>query len=189
MTDVTDLMARAEPTKPSSIHQRIDRRIEVLTDWLENGVPREKIGNLPESLTAAREWEDDTLGIERIPSPRTFTRNHADTDLGKKVCLIEGLLTDICQKWAMPRRKKSAGGTTAQSEPKSSAPWNEHIACEKCLKAHVDKYHMMAERLSTAVNLSLSQEAQLQRKEKEISRLTKDLANERRAAARRPRPV
>jgi len=63
MTDVTDLMARAEPAKPSSIHQRIDRRIEVLTDWLENGVPREKIGSLPVSLTAAREWEDETLGI------------------------------------------------------------------------------------------------------------------------------
>ncbi|KEZ17223.1 hypothetical protein CP98_03723 [Sphingobium yanoikuyae] len=189
MTDVTDLMARAEPAKPSSIHQRIDRRIEVLTDWLENGVPREKIGSLPVSLTAAREWEDETLGIARIPSPRTFTKNHQDSDLGAKVCLIEGLLTDIRQKWATPRRKKSARGTTAQPEPKSSAPWSEHIACEKCLKAHVDKYHMMAERLATAVNLSLSHEARLEDKDEEINRLNKELANERRAAARRPRPV
>lgn len=68
-----DLLARDSQSK-QSVRQRIQRRLEVLDAWLDNGVPNGK--SVPETLTAARLWEDSELEIAAIASPNEFTTTH-----------------------------------------------------------------------------------------------------------------
>ena len=104
---VTDLVAD-QVARPPSVEQRIQRRIEVLREWLEAGIPLGKA--LPTGLTAAREWEDKELGIRRIASPNEFTTTHHLH--GRLVASVSGLLTDLRNKYTKPsaRRRSTDGG-------------------------------------------------------------------------------
>jgi len=190
MADVLDLMVHEELRK-TTIMQRIDRRIAVLSDWLENGVPPGKFASLPASLTEAREWQDDELGIEQIPSPRTFTKVHSERVRGEKVALIEQLYSDIRKKWGEPRRNKSGRRLTRSrgEEAVSATPWTGHSACEACLRRAANNYHVVKAQLDDARVLNESDIDRLAEKDKEIARLTKELAEERRSNLRGPRPA
>ena len=72
-SNAVDFLAGDSQSK-QSVRQRIQRRLEVLDAWLNNGVPTGK--SVPETLTAARLWEDSELGIAAISSPNEFTTTH-----------------------------------------------------------------------------------------------------------------
>lgn len=189
MAKVTDLMAHQEQ-QATSIDQRIERRIIVLSNWLANGVPPNKFDSLPISLNDAREWEDCDLDIERIPSPRSFTKVHPNKERGKNVVQIEKLLSDIREKWAEPRGGKIRGRLSRKKrEAKSSAPWGNHSVCESCLEKFVNNYHIIKSRLDDAQALNESEIHRLEEKDRQIARLTKELAAERQTNQRSPRSV
>jgi len=89
--------------KKQSVEQRIDRRVEVLRDWLRNGIPSGK--TIPRSLTAARCWEDADLEIAPIVSPNEFTTTHVV--FGNKVRDIGGLLTELKRKFGRPPKSSN----------------------------------------------------------------------------------
>jgi hypothetical protein len=83
-----------------SVEQRITRRLDVLREWLRDGIPAGK--SLPQSLNAAREWDDPDLGIVRIASPNEFTTTHST--FGSRVRDIASLLTDLRKKFKRPSK-------------------------------------------------------------------------------------
>lgn len=100
---ITDLVAAAG-SKPQSVGQRIERRLEILREWLQEGIPVDK--SLPKDLTAVRVWEDIELGVARISSPNEFTRTHLIH--GARVCAIEALLGALKKHLKEPDGKSNA---------------------------------------------------------------------------------
>ena len=126
---VTDLVAQMGTT-PQSVKQRIERRLEVLRGWLKEGIPPGKV--LPPSLTAAREWHDPELGIQRISSPNEFTTTHPQNR--KLVVDVAGLLTQLRKRYSRP---------TPTSPSRRSAPTDkfDHRAFERQLAAVTSQWH------------------------------------------------
>ncbi|MDR6661331.1 hypothetical protein J2W51_003917 [Tardiphaga robiniae] len=97
---VIDLSARMQGNGPS-VSDRIARRIVVLRQWLEEGIPMGKRRNLPASLRAAREWNDPEIGIVRIASPNQFSQNHPVS--GDDVREVARLLDALAKRYAKPK--------------------------------------------------------------------------------------
>lgn len=111
-----DLLVAQAGSPPQSVKQRIERRIQVLRGWLSDGIPLGKA--VPSSLTAAREWDDEELGIQRISSPNEFTKTHPQ--YRQLVTDVAGLLTELKKRYSQPaskspRRKSNAGDKFDQS--------------------------------------------------------------------------
>lgn len=114
----------------TSVLQRIQARIDVLQDWLDHGVPlvvdedgRERPAYVPTSLTKARTWHDETLEIEKVGDPNSFTTTHPRH--GSKVEELERLLKQM--KAAGSIRRAPAKSTTDQLK----ALRQEHSALQK----------------------------------------------------------
>lgn len=108
---VTDLVSRGKGSNVS-VKDRIERRLEVLRLWLKDGVPQGK--PIPASLTAAREWRDEELGILPISSPNEFTKTRSP--YRKQVADIAGLLTQLHSKYAKSVNKRTAGSSPSESK-------------------------------------------------------------------------
>ena len=81
----------------SSVADRLDRRIEILTQIVEDGFDAltDAAGEplevtLPNSLNTCRTWASPALGIEPIGDPASFTRHHPRH--GSKVKEIDALI-------------------------------------------------------------------------------------------------
>ena len=98
---VADLVVAQAGSLPQSVKQRIDRRISVLRAWLSDGIPVGKA--VPSSLTAAREWDDEELGIQRISSPNEFTTTHPQHR--QLVREVAALLTELKKRYGQPVSK------------------------------------------------------------------------------------
>lgn len=109
--EVTDLVACGQ-ARGVSVRDRIERRLEVLRLWLKEGVPQGKL--VPASLTAAREWHDEELGIWPIKSPNDFTKTRSP--YGKQVTDIAGLLTLLRERYTKAAVKKAARKLAAVSK-------------------------------------------------------------------------
>jgi hypothetical protein len=127
---IVDLVALGA-SKNQSVGHRIDRRVEVLRDWLRNGIPAGK--TIPSSLTGARQWEDLDLEIAPIVSPNEFTTTHPV--FGSKVRDIAGLLTELKRKFGRPAKssKKSGDGSAQfdrheydRSLNKAASQWHSY---------------------------------------------------------------
>jgi hypothetical protein len=102
----------AEQSRPTqSVRERIDRRLEVLNDWLKEGIPAGKF--VPEGLTAARTWDDIELGILSIGSPNEFTTTHHVH--GEKVRAIQKLLTKLRDRFGRPPETPKASSARAEA--------------------------------------------------------------------------
>uniref|UniRef100_Q07PN0 Uncharacterized protein n=1 Tax=Rhodopseudomonas palustris (strain BisA53) TaxID=316055 RepID=Q07PN0_RHOP5 len=117
---VIDFVERSRP-KPQSVADRIKRRKVVLSEWSRDGIPFGKLGSLPNSLCAAREWDDPQLGIARIASPNDFTQAHPR--YGDDVREIARLLTKLAKRYNRralgkdkPRRAQSLTSTKKEVE-------------------------------------------------------------------------
>lgn len=128
-TLVVDLIAGS--TSPSqTVKQRIDRRLTILRNWLDEGIPFAK--DIPKSLTAARLWHDEEIGILKISSPNEFTQRHAFN--GKDVRAIAGLLTALKKKFGKP------GKPARQASSAASAKFDRHVF-DAQLNAAVSQWH------------------------------------------------
>jgi len=126
---VTDLVAEAE-RKPPSVSQRLDKRLEVLRTWLQEGVPFGKA--IPVDLKAARIWNDEALRIFKISSPNDFTTTHPLN--GARVRDIARLLTELTKRFGKP---------TTRSKPNSSAAVTkfDRSALNLQLQSAVSQWH------------------------------------------------
>lgn len=102
----------------TGVAERIDRRIEVLTRYIDDGpdslidaAGRPIVFTPPTSLNKARLWDDPRLGIEKIGDPASFTREHARH--GSKVKEVDLLLRRL-PKAAKRRPPKSLTAENAE---------------------------------------------------------------------------
>ena len=93
----------------SSISDRLDRRIELLSQIVEEGSTAIKDASgvevnvdVPLSLTKCRKWNLPALGIEPIADPNSFTTKHPRH--GHKVREIEGLIARLPKDAGRPRK-------------------------------------------------------------------------------------
>lgn len=84
-----------------SVLEKIERRIEVLRIWLEDGIPEGK--SFPRSLTQARLWEDLDSNITSIASPNEFTTTH--TRHGRSVRDVAQLIDALKNRYDKPDSK------------------------------------------------------------------------------------
>lgn len=128
-TSATDLVAETV-LKRQSVEERIERRLEVLREWLRDGVPAGE--SIPRSLKVARLWEDAELGILPIASPNEFTTTHHLH--GHLVRDVGGLLTALRKRFDRPSRSSNEG---------NSAPATkfDRKAFDRQLEATVSQWH------------------------------------------------
>lgn len=148
--NVVELQLRAP-----SLQSRVQRKREVLQQWLDKGIPHDKLTSLPRSLTEAREWKDPELGIHPIGSPNSFTTKHPD--VGPDVEIIGGLLTKLREKVKRPSSKNRSAAKRSTISAKE---------IEQAMSALVSQWHMARE------------EARQQRVRAERAEKHRDLARE-----------
>ena len=126
---VTDLLTSTGAAHPS-VQARLEQRLGVLRDWLKNGIPPGKV--VPRSLTAAREWSEPELGIQRISSPNEFTKTHPHH--GRLVTDLAGLLTELHKRYSRPE---------TASRVRKSVPTEkfDRTAFERLLAAATSQWH------------------------------------------------
>lgn len=129
-TTVTDLVSNSSP-KNSTVHSRLERRIHVLKSWFADGVPFGK--ELPSSLTQARKWTDDELGIAPISSPNDFTTGHPT--YGPLVREIAALLAANRKRLARPAAKRS-------NKPDTATKNFDRNDFDRQLASAISKWHM-----------------------------------------------
>lgn len=112
-----------------SVENRIERRLEVLREWLREGIPAGKL--IPKSLAEARAWGDAELGIVAIVSPNEFTTTHPT--FGARVRDIAGLLTVLRKKFKQPASVSPRSGDRTLKFDRS--------ALERQLAAVVSQWH------------------------------------------------
>lgn len=110
-SNIVDLVARPGQGTPT-VADRINRRKVLLRQWLDDGVPMGRRGNVPSSLRAAREWDDPEIGIFRISSPNDFSQTHPV--FGEGVREIARLLTAIAKRYGRPTRPMKSAPTPAK---------------------------------------------------------------------------
>jgi hypothetical protein len=84
-----------------SIEERIARKLEVLREWTQNGVPVEHLGSMPRSLRDARTWEDVKLNVYKIGSPNEFVKTH--DRWGESLVQIERCIFDLVEAYRVNR--------------------------------------------------------------------------------------
>lgn len=122
-------------TKLPSLQARVQRRIAVLQEWLDKGIPHDKVAAIPNSLTKAREWHDADLAIYKIGSPRRFTTT--DVDYGKDVARIAELLVALNAKIKRTGRSRLTD--------RAASPVISGREIEQTLSAMVSQWHMARE--------------------------------------------
>lgn len=128
-SSLSDLVADAT-SKPQSVEQRIERRLEVLRSWHNDGVPADQA--IPGSLKAVRVWEDAKLGIMPIASPNEFTTTHHLH--GSTVRDIGGLLTALKKRFDRPAKSPS-------TRTSGAAAAFDRKAFDRQLQAAVSQWH------------------------------------------------
>lgn len=130
---VIDLIVEKAAPTPQTVKQRIERRLEILREWLRDGMP---VGAaIPRSLTAARLWEDKALGVEPIKSPNEFTTTHHEH--GRSVRDIADLLTTLRDRYRKPKRVAPRQAQVAKFDRK---------AVDGALEAAVSQWHTERDR-------------------------------------------
>jgi hypothetical protein len=153
MTERAQILALPVPTP--SLQQRVQRRREVLQQWLDKGIPHDQLDSLPTSLNAARKWDDPAMGIFPIGSPNNFTTSHPE--VGGDVEAIADLIGKLHAKIKRPARKRKAPG----SQPTISAK-----EVEQAVRALISQWHVARE------------EAQRQKERADRAEKHRDLARE-----------
>lgn len=125
----TTLLDRGRGAKPQTVEQRIERRLEVLREWLRNGVPVGR--SIPKNLKAVRIWEESELRIQPIASPNEFTTTHRLH--GPLIRDIAGILTELKKRYKQPAR--------AQPKASTSVEKFDRKAFERQLEAVVSQWH------------------------------------------------
>lgn len=133
-SNVTDLVAGAA-SRRQSVEQRIERRLDVLREWLRDGVPAGE--SVPANLKAARVWENAELGIVPIASPNEFTTTHHLH--GNRVRDIAGLLTELRKRFDRPAGKSSTRSSAAAAR-------FDRKAFDRQLEAAVSQWHSERDR-------------------------------------------
>jgi hypothetical protein len=134
-SSVADLLVAQAGSPPQPVKQRIERRISVLRGWLRDGIPAGKA--VPSSLTAAREWDDEELGIQRISSPNEFTTTHPQHS--QLVRDVAGLLTELKKRYQQPASKS----TRRKADPADKFDQRAH---DRDLKEAVSQWHAERDR-------------------------------------------
>lgn len=168
---VHDLIASGGDYR-SSIKDRVAKRLAVLRDWKDNGLP---LGaQLPDSLTAARLWDDPKLGILRISSPNEFTRNHPS--VGQSVREIDSILADLRVRYADPPISKRVRRPSPPAK-------HDTGAADRQLGAAVSQWHterskrLAAEqRAQAAESRNLLLRKDLDERDRQIAELTSRVA-------------
>lgn len=144
-------------TRPASIAERVEQRLNIIRKWYEEGVP---LGaTLPRSLTAVRLWDDPALGIQKISSPNEFVTTHAV--VGPSVKEIDSKLAALIERY----REQSKSGTRRAA---AKAPRTDTTSSEAELPPAVSQWH--SER-----SLRLTAERRAEAAEKRCLMLKKDL--------------
>ncbi len=126
---MTNLVAEGV-MKRQTVEQRIEKKLEVLREWLRDGVP---VGeSIPTSLKAARVWESAELGILPIASPNEFTTTHHLH--GNKVRDIGSLLTELRKRFDRP-------ASASPTRSSTTATRFDRKAFDRQLAAAVSKWH------------------------------------------------
>lgn len=132
---VVDLVSVASPAKLPSVAQRIEHRIELLTHWLENGIPPGKM--VPPSLNKAREWHDEALGILPIGSATDFaTTNRIH---GQRIKAFDKLRRNVLERYAPPPGTKKSGNRRRSRPP--SAKKIDRTISDLHITAAVSQWH------------------------------------------------
>lgn len=126
---VADFVAESG-SKRQTVQQRIERRLEVLQEWLREGVPPDKL--VPKSLKAARVWNDAELGILPIVSPNEFTTTHKV--YGKLVRDTADLLTTLKNQFGKSKRQLA-------STPATTTVKFDRKTFDRQLEAAVSQWH------------------------------------------------
>ena len=126
---VADLVSKSG-SKRQTVQQRIERRLEVLQEWLREGIPPNKV--VPKSLKAARVWNDAELGILPIVSPNEFTTTH--NLYGKQVRDVAGLLTALKNRFGKPKKQLASSVATTMVK-------FDRKAFDRQLEAAVSQWH------------------------------------------------
>lgn len=122
--------------KAVPVADRIERRIQLMTEWLRSGVPSGK--TIPKSLTEARIWTDDELGILPIGSYSDFTKTNVR--LGKRVQVFDELREQLLAKHARP--KSTRRGSVNRRTGASSQRRVDQDSDRHALQSAVSQWHM-----------------------------------------------
>lgn len=117
-------------SKLQTVEQRIERRLEVLREWLRSGVPVGR--SIPKNLKAVRLWEDVGLRVQPIASPNEFTTTHRLH--GPLIRDIAGILTELKKRYKQPAARSRL--RTLVSTEKF-----DRKAFERQLEAVVSQWH------------------------------------------------
>ena len=136
---VSDLLAKDSTDRPS-IQVRIERRRDILTKWLKEGVPLGK--SVPSSLTEARLWSDEDLNIQTISSPNEFTKTNPHH--GKLVSEVADLLTKLKRRYTVPRPRRKTKVDAAILASESNAFEQQLVAVTS--QWHAERAQKMQEK-------------------------------------------
>ncbi len=96
-----------KPKDWPSLAERVARKRRILEAWKKDGVPVEKLPQLPRSLRDARVWHDEELGLYPIGSPNDFTTEHPQW--GSEVEDIEDLIRALLKRYKTEKIKVASG--------------------------------------------------------------------------------
>ena len=126
---IADLVAESE-LKRQTVQQRIERRLEVLQEWLREGIPADK--TVPKSLKAVRVWNDVELGVLPIVSPNEFTTTHKLH--GKLVRDVADLLNALKSRFGKAKKQ-------LPTPPPTTTAKFDRKAFDRLLEAAVSQWH------------------------------------------------
>lgn len=135
VNNVRDIIQRNR-SKAVSVADRIERRIQLMMEWLASGVPRGKA--IPTSLTEARTWADEELGILPIGSYSDFTKTNVR--LGKRVQVFDELREQLLAKHARP--KSTRRGSVNRRAGASSQRRVDQNSDQDALRSAVSQWHV-----------------------------------------------
>ena len=92
--------------RAGALRQKFLVRLEILERWRDEGIPEGY--NVPNSLNKVRNWEDASLGIQRIGSSSSFTTSHSK--YGGQVKKIAKIL----EKLNRPKKEKPRKNSSTQ---------------------------------------------------------------------------
>ena len=95
--------------RSARLRQQLERRCEVLAEWVKLGISRLPEGtSVPVSLNQVRQWDAVSLGIEKIGSAASFTTTHPV--YGSLVRDVDRLLRELGEQRAAQRKRKRSRG-------------------------------------------------------------------------------
>jgi hypothetical protein len=132
---VADLVRVVSRAKVPSVAERIERRIELLSQWLQHGVPPGK--TIPLSLNKAREWDDAELGITPIGSAGDFVTTNKTH--GSRIEAFDKLRKMALKRYGLPPGNKKQG--RGQTPNTSSTKMIDRTISDLHITAAVSQWH------------------------------------------------